>query len=60
MQLLETPEQTSARFETLARQWKAETSHLSSIAKRSLNLNYQKIIGMGPGAVPLILSLSAT
>lgn len=42
-------------FNTLARQWRRETRHLSSIHERSMNRAYQKIIALGQEVVPLIL-----
>jgi len=44
-----------AKFRRLVRQWKRDTSHISSIRRRAMHLAYQSIIGMGPEAVPLIL-----
>ncbi len=58
-QLLETwpnADADLARFETLVRQWKEETSHHSNIGKRALHPAYQEIIGMGHAAVPLLLA----
>lgn len=43
------------RFKKLARTWKAETELTSKVSKRVLHPAYQKIIGMGEPAVPLIL-----
>ena len=43
------------RFGKLARNWKAETEHFSKVTKRVLHPAYQKIIGMGEYAIPLIL-----
>ncbi len=43
------------RFKELAEQWHQETDHLSSITDIVLNFNYQRIIGMGSSAMPLIL-----
>ena len=43
------------KFVALANQWRAETSMLSSIAKKVKHPAYQKIITMGDAAVPLIL-----
>jgi hypothetical protein len=43
------------RFQSLARNWQAETAHLSSFTKRILNPHYQQIIGMGPPVVPFLL-----
>ena len=35
--------------------WKAETFFHSSISKKTQHPDYQRIIGMGPAVVPLIL-----
>ncbi len=43
------------RFSTLATTWKRETEHVSNVTKRILHPAYQKIIGMGEPAIPLIL-----
>jgi len=45
----------SAKFYDLAQKWKAETRLMSSINQVCMNIHYQKIIGMGPEAVPYIL-----
>jgi|RifCSP16_1_1023843.scaffolds.fasta_scaffold15785_4 hypothetical protein len=45
-----------ARFLTLKLRWEAETGFLSSITDIVMHPAYQQIIGMGPAAVPLILS----
>jgi len=44
------------RFYELRDDWKSTTRHLSNTAQISLVFSYQKIIGMGPAVVPLILS----
>ncbi|MCI0641367.1 MAG: hypothetical protein L0Y58_15785 [Verrucomicrobia subdivision 3 bacterium] len=44
------------RFHRLAALWKAETELFSKVSKRVLHPAYQKIIGMGPSAIPLILN----
>ena len=44
------------RFYELRDDWKSKTRHLSNTAQISLVFSYQKIIGMGPAVVPLILS----
>ncbi len=44
------------RFNLLAQDWKSRTRHLSNVAQISLVSSYQQIIGMGPNAVPLILT----
>jgi predicted DNA-binding antitoxin AbrB/MazE fold protein len=43
------------RFDCLAAQWKEETRYLSSTTDIVTNPAYQRIIGMGMPAVPLIL-----
>jgi hypothetical protein len=45
----------AARFATLAAEWRAATGMHSSAARRAQHLAYQRIIGMGEGAVSLIL-----
>ncbi len=42
-------------FEALAEQWRDETMMLSSPTKAAMHPSYQRIIGMGQPAVPLIL-----
>ncbi len=42
-------------FNALAKKWKRETRHISSITRTSMHPAYQQIIGMGEPAVPLIL-----
>ena len=44
------------QFRQLAEQWRSETKHLSSLSKMALHPAYQKIIGLGKPAVPLILA----
>jgi hypothetical protein len=44
------------RFEKLAASWKAKTRFLSNVTTKILNADYQKIIGMGKDAIPLILN----
>src|ERR1700693_1396133 len=43
------------RFKKLAKAWKSETELFSKATKRILHPAYQKIIGMGESAIPLIL-----
>jgi hypothetical protein len=43
------------RFNRLATQWKKETFLLSKVSAKVIHMAYQKIIGMGAAAVPLIL-----
>ncbi len=42
-------------FNDLASQWRRATRHLSLVAKIAMHPAYQRIIGMGDAAVPLIL-----
>jgi hypothetical protein len=42
-------------FEMLRDQWYAETEYTSSFTRLVMSSAYQRIIGMGPEAVPLIL-----
>jgi hypothetical protein len=43
------------QFESLARQWKAETALLSSTTAMTSHPAYRAIIALGPGVVPLLL-----
>lgn len=49
-------EEEIGRFHVLAEQWKKDTAHYSNVAKKALHPAYQEIIGMGEGAVPLLLA----
>lgn len=42
-------------FQTLAEQWRREAMMLSSSTEKVLHPAYQRIIGLGPTAIPLIL-----
>jgi hypothetical protein len=44
-----------AKFRQLADAWRRETMADSSITRAAMNPNYQRIIGMGPAALPIIL-----
>lgn len=44
-----------AEFRQLADTWRRETAVLSSLHRIVLNPAYQRIIGLGPAAIPLIL-----
>jgi hypothetical protein len=46
---------TEQRFKKLAKAWKSETELVSKVTKRVMHPAYQKIIGMGESAIPLIL-----
>lgn len=56
----QSPMVTTEQFQRLATQWIAETAHLSSMTQRAIHPAYQRIIGMGPAAVPMILALLAS
>jgi hypothetical protein len=43
------------RFRRLAAEWKEQSRYLSNTAQMALLRPYQRIIGMGPPVVPLIL-----
>lgn len=45
----------SERFRRLAAEWKEQSRFLSNSAQMAMLRPYQRIIGMGPPAVPLIL-----
>lgn len=42
-------------FAHLCREWQAETASYSSVRDRILHVAYQRIIGLGPQAVPLLV-----
>ncbi len=48
-------ETTRHRFERLALEWKEQSKFLSNSAKMAMLKPYQRIIGMGESALPLIL-----
>jgi hypothetical protein len=51
-----TPEQIKERFDRDAAQWKQETLYASTLFDMTqTNPSYQRIIGLGPAAVPLII-----
>jgi hypothetical protein len=41
-------------FASLAAQWREETAVYSSVTQKAVHPAYQRIIGMGPAALPLI------
>jgi hypothetical protein len=53
--LPETPAALRDRFRRLADQWKEQSQYMSNPAQMALLPAYQRIIGMGWPAVPLIL-----
>jgi type I restriction enzyme M protein len=48
-------ERLEAMFNELAEQWRTETGMLSVIQQKAMNPAYQRIIGLGKSALPLIL-----
>ena len=42
-------------FRLLADKWREETAYFSLALKKAVHPAYQRIIGMGPNAIPLIL-----
>lgn len=46
----------ASQFHTLASEWRHATATIANVARKSQHLAYQRIIGMGEAAVPLILS----
>jgi hypothetical protein len=49
------PKDLEKLFQELTEQWRAETAHHSSVTKKAMHPAYQRIIGMGPAVIPLIL-----
>jgi hypothetical protein len=49
------PTDIRARFHRLSSEWKAKSRHMSNTAQMAMLEPYQRIIGMGWDAVPLIL-----
>ncbi len=56
MLIAEVTEPLQERFQALKDDWKLRTRHLSNVAQIALVFSYQQVIGMGPKAVPLILT----
>ena len=50
------PSKLEREFHALVQQWKTETSFHSSLGEVFMNDSYQRIMAMGPDALPLILS----
>ena len=44
------------RFQRFATEWKEESHYMSNVAQMAMLCPYQKIIGMGKEALPLILN----
>ena len=49
------PSPLEQTFHTLAAEWRAETEDLSDMQEVLMHPAYQRIIGLGPSVVPLIL-----
>ncbi len=43
-------------FAQLAKEWKHDTSHLSSLEQRSRHSAYQAILNMGHDAIPMLIN----
>lgn len=54
--IVDSTAQKWSQFQHLAEEWKAKRGATSSITEMSMMEPYQKIIGMGESAVPLILA----
>lgn len=54
--LIVPPRRLEALFKDLAERWKRETRFLSSTSTIATHPAYQRIIGLGPQVVPLILN----
>ena len=54
--MLPTSSELTSAFEKLVREWKRESGYLSSSKQMALLPSYQRIIGFGPAALPLILN----
>jgi hypothetical protein len=50
-----TPEEVREQFEALAAEWKERAKYLSNTVQMAMLWPYQRIIGLGRPAVPLIL-----
>ncbi len=50
------PEQLAELFRQLAERWRTETLYLSSTTEIAMHPAYQRIIGLGPAVIPLILT----
>ena len=53
-QFMQSPMDLEQTFQALSRQWQEETAHLSSQTQMAVHPAYQRIIGLGPVALPLI------
>jgi hypothetical protein len=48
------PAELEQLFARLAKEWRDETAIYSSVTQKAMHPAYQRIIGMGPAALPLI------
>jgi len=55
MSTTEIAEPLQQRFQEYKKDWVSKTRHLSNTAQMALVFSYQRIIGLGPAVVPLIL-----
>lgn len=55
MSTAEIAEPIQERFQRYKEDWVAKTRHLSNMGQIALIFSYQRIIGLGPKAIPLIL-----
>ncbi len=56
VEFLPVADQIEIQFSELTEQWMRETGDISSITKRAMHPAYQRIIGLGPAALPMILA----
>ncbi len=54
--LLAPPKQLEALFTRLTEEWQRDTRFLSSTSAIAMHPAYQRIIGLGPQVIPLILA----
>lgn len=54
--LVAPPKQLEALFAKLAAEWRQDTRYLSSTSAMATHPAYQRIIGLGPQVIPLILA----
>ena len=52
--------QLRQRFKRYADEWTAQTAHLSVLSQRVMHPSYQRIIGLGADALPLIIERLST
>ena len=47
------------KFQDLVAEWRARKTHSSCVEEMAMNMAYQRIIGLGPDAVPLLPEIAA-